>query len=152
MDDSSNRKAREINQSHKSGAIPAGDKPVIRLNDFRDLDVWKHCHEIRQKIREICKGFPNEERYRLTDQMIRASRSPTANIAEGYGRYHFQENIQFCRQARGSLYELIDHVTAALECEYLTHEEAEKMVGQAKRSSKHLSAHCRLDTPRNFVY
>jgi four helix bundle protein len=84
--------------------------------------------------------------------MIRASRSPTANIAEGYGRYHFQENIQFCRQARGSLYELIDHVTAALECEYLTHEEAEKMVGQAKRSSKHLSAHCRLDTPRNFVY
>jgi hypothetical protein len=47
---------------------------------------------------------------------------------------------------------LIDHVTAALECEYLTHEEAEKMIGQAKRSSKHLSAHCRLDTPRNFVY
>jgi four helix bundle protein len=45
-----------------------------------------------------------------------------------------QENIQFCRQARGSLYELIDHVTAALECEYLTHEEAEKMIGQIKHA------------------
>ncbi|HAR95257.1 MAG TPA: hypothetical protein DCR97_04745 [Deltaproteobacteria bacterium] len=41
--------------------------------------------------------------------MVRASRSVTANIAEGYGRYHFQENIQFCRQARGSLFELLDH-------------------------------------------
>lgn len=123
-----------MNQLYKSEEHQIGSNRDIRLNDFRDLDVWKHCREIRQKIREICKGFPNEETYRLTDQMIRASRSPTANIAEGYGRYHFQENIQFCRQARGSLYELIDHVTAALECEYLAHDEAERMVGQIKQA------------------
>jgi four helix bundle protein len=134
MVDSSNRGRREVSQLQQSGEPQLEAKPDTRFNDFRDLDVWKHCREIRQKTREICKGFPNEETYRLTDQMIRASRSPTANIAEGYGRYHFQENIQFCRQARGSLYELIDHVTAALECEYLSHEEAEKMVGQIKHA------------------
>jgi len=52
--------------------------------------------------------------------MVRASRSVTANIAEGHGRYHFQENIQFCRQARGSLYELLDHLTVALDENYIS--------------------------------
>jgi len=52
--------------------------------------------------------------------MIRASRSVTANIAEGHGRYHYQENIQFCRQARGSLYELLDHLTVASDEKYIS--------------------------------
>ena len=51
--------------------------------------------------------------------MIRASRSVTANLAEGYGRFHYKENIQFCRQARGSLFELIDHLTVALDEKYI---------------------------------
>jgi len=87
--------------------------------DFRDLDVWKKCREIRERIWNICRPFPAEEKHRLSDQMIRASRSATANIAEGYGRFHFQETIQFCRQARGSLYELIDHLLVASECKYI---------------------------------
>jgi len=60
--------------------------------------------------------------------MIRASRSATANIAEGYGRFHFQENIQFCRQSRGSLYELIDHVLVAEECEYIDNENKKTLI------------------------
>lgn len=55
------------------------------------------------------------EQYRLRDQLIRASRSVTANLAEGYGRFHYAENLQFARQARGSLYEIIDHLTVAQE-------------------------------------
>jgi len=55
--------------------------------------------------------------------MIRASRSVTANIAEGYGRFHFQESIQFCRHARGSLIELIDHFTVALDESYINESE-----------------------------
>jgi four helix bundle protein len=46
----------------------------------------------------------------------------TANIAEGHGRYHYQENIQFCRQSRGSLYELLDHLTVALDENYMAEE------------------------------
>jgi four helix bundle protein len=46
------------------------------------------------------------------DQVIRASRSVTANLAEGYGRFHFGESVQFARQG-GSLYELLDHLTVA---------------------------------------
>jgi len=54
--------------------------------------------------------------------MIRASRSVTANIAEGYGRYHYQENIQYCRQARGSLYELVDHLSVAIDEEFINND------------------------------
>jgi four helix bundle protein len=45
--------------------------------------------------------------------MIRSSRATTALIAEGYGRFHFKENIQCCRQSRGELYELLDHLIVA---------------------------------------
>jgi four helix bundle protein len=51
--------------------------------------------------------------------MIRASRSVTNNIAEGYGRFHYLENIQFCRESRGSLYELIDHLIIANDEGYI---------------------------------
>ena len=78
--------------------------------DFQDLNIWKRGREIRLRIEEIVKHLPKDEKYRLGDQMVRASRSITALIAEGYGRYHFKENIQFCRQARGSLDETKDHL------------------------------------------
>ena len=55
--------------------------------------------------------------------MVRAAHSITNNIVEGYGRYHYQENIQYCRQSRGSLYESIDHLTVRLDDEYIATEE-----------------------------
>ncbi|HHT9146547.1 MAG TPA: four helix bundle protein [Candidatus Wunengus sp. YC61] len=90
---------------------------------FETLEVWKKARELRKEISKLTKALPSDERFRLADQMIRASRSVTANIAEGHGRYHFQENIQFCRQARGSLYEVLDHLTVALDENYIYEEE-----------------------------
>ena len=86
---------------------------------FEDLDVWKMARDVRKNIATIVRSFPREESNKLVDQMIRSSRSVTANIAEGYGRFYFKENIQFCRQARGSLFELIDHLTVALDEGYI---------------------------------
>ncbi len=97
-------------------------------SDFRNLQVWQKCRDIRIIIWNLCKEFPSEERFRLSDQMIRASRSSTSNIAEGYGRFHFQENIQFCRQSPGSLFELMDHVLVAEECEYIDEERKETLI------------------------
>ena len=87
---------------------------------FKELEVWKKGRELRKEISALIKSFPPDEKYRLVDQMIRASRSVTANIAEGYGRYHYQENIQFCRQTRGSLTELQDHLTVAMDEEFIS--------------------------------
>ncbi len=51
----------------------------------------------------------------LSAQIRRAAISVTANLAEGYGRYSYQENSQFCRQSRASAYEVRDHLTTALD-------------------------------------
>lgn len=93
------------------------------IKSFKDLNVWKKGREIRKEVSELVKTFPKEEKYRLKDQLIRASRSVTANIAEGYGRFHYQENTQFCRQARGSLYEILDHLSCALDEDYINNKE-----------------------------
>ena len=60
------------------------------------------------------------------DGMRRASRSITENIAEGYGRFHFQENIQFCRISRGSLFELMDQMITASDENYVSEDEYKK--------------------------
>lgn len=75
----------------------------------------------------MVKGFPQDEKYKLTDQIIRASRSVTANIAEGFGRFHYQEYVQYCRQSRGSLYEIIDHLIVACDEGYISKEELNKL-------------------------
>ena len=89
---------------------------------FESLEVWQAGRKLRQDVSALVKSFPSIEKLRLADQMVRASRSVTANIAEGYGRYHFQENIQFCRQARGSLFELLDHFSVCNDEGYITEE------------------------------
>ena len=91
--------------------------------NFTDLEVWKKARVFRNKIFNLTTNFPKEERYSLTDQLLRASRSVTANIAEGHGRYHFQENIRFCRIARGSLFEVLDHLICAADCQLITQEQ-----------------------------
>ena len=58
----------------------------------------------------------------LKNQVLRSSRSVTANIAEGFGRFHHQENIQYCRQARGSLTETMEHVIVAFDEKYISKE------------------------------
>ena len=91
----------------------------MNINSFEDLEVWKECRKFRNQISTTTEKFPKEEKYCLTDQIKRSSRSVTANIAEGYGRFHFQENAQFCRQARGSLTETLDHLICALDLGYI---------------------------------
>jgi len=78
------------------------------VRTFEDLECWKKGTELRRKIALTIKSYPVHERYELVSQMRRASRSVTHNIAEGYGRYHYKENAQFCRTSRGSVYELLD--------------------------------------------
>ncbi len=93
------------------------------LKSFEDLNVWQEATKLRRMIMKIIKMLPSFELYELASQMRRASRSVTHNIAEGYGRYHYQENIQFCRTSRGSAYELLDQIITAMDEEYISNEE-----------------------------
>lgn len=91
----------------------------MNLTSFTELDCWKEARVLRNEISLLTRGFPKEEKYDLTSQIKRSSRSVTANIAEGYGRFHHQENIQFCRISRGSLTETLDHLIVAYDEKYI---------------------------------
>ncbi len=97
------------------------------MKTFEELDCWKKAAALRRKVSTLTKTFPVEEKFRLMDQLLRASRSVTANLAEGFGRFHYQEYIQYCRQSRGSLYEIIDHLIVACEEKYITENELNEM-------------------------
>ena len=96
---------------------------MSNISSFEDLDCWKACREVRKNVTRLVKKLPKEEQYQLTAQMKNASRSVTHNIAEGYGRFHFLDNAKFCRNARGSIYEVIDQLITALDEKFITREE-----------------------------
>ena len=96
------------------------------LKTFEDLKCWQACREVRIFIAELVNKYPKEEKYSLVDNMKRASRSTTPNIAEGFGRFHYRENMQFCRICRGSLYELIDDLITSVDEGFISREDCQK--------------------------
>lgn len=98
-----------------------------RFKTFTDLDSWSKCRLLRKKISEFARNLPSEEKHRLADQMIRASRSVTNNIAEGYGRYNFKDTARFFTVARGSLSELLDHMSIAWDEGYMNREQLSQL-------------------------
>ena len=118
---------------------------------FEDLKVWQEARKFRKKIYRLSEKFPKQELYGLTTQMCRSVSSITANIAEGYGRYHWQENIQFCRISRGSINETLDHLYTALDCGYITKEEFERYYQEGRRLEQLLNGYIRYLERRKDV-
>src|SRR5437667_6634104 len=88
----------------------------VPVRTFEDLECWKHCRALRLFVaKSVIPVLPKDERYRLSDQLLRAARSTTANIAEGYGRFHYLDNAKFCSNARGSCWEVLDHLITSLD-------------------------------------
>ncbi len=116
---------------------------------FEDLECWKACRDLRRFAAIITKQLPREENYRLKDQILRAARSSTANIAEGYGRFHYQENMQYCRNARGSVYEVLDHFITGNDEELLTAEMLKECRLKVEKSVSLLNGYIRyLETKK----
>ena len=87
----------------------------FRLDDF---ELYNRARPFRKRVYQLIKTLPAEEKYCLEKQMRRAAVSVTNNIAEGHGRWHYQENMQFCRISRGSVGELIDDFNTCLDESY----------------------------------
>jgi len=114
------------------------------LRSFTDLEVYKACRLLRIHISSLVKTyFPPDERFRLSDQILRSSRSITACIAEGFGRFSFKENIQFCRVSRGSLEETLEHLITAFDEGYIDAETLKSSKEQIDRCVQLLNGYIR---------
>jgi len=88
--------------------------------DFTTLDAWRKARLVRLFFyNKIVPVLPSEERYNLNIQIRKAGVSATANISEGYGRFHYQEGIQFYRISRGYLNELKDHLITCFDLSFI---------------------------------
>jgi four helix bundle protein len=93
---------------------------MMSVKSLETLEVWKKAKEFALRVyREVLPLLPSEEKWNLNHQLRRASSSVPANIAEGYGRFYFQEIIRFCYIARGSLEETLSHLVMCYELKYI---------------------------------
>lgn len=90
------------------------------VKPFTRLEVWKKARELRNEILQLLCHLTADEKFGLSDQMRRASRSVAACIAEGYGRFTYKDQIHFCIIARGSASELLNHLIDAFDQKYIT--------------------------------
>ncbi len=89
-----------------------------RIKRFEDLEVWQMGKQLVIKVYSLTKKFPKDEIFGLTSQIKRAALSVPANIAEGFGRFHYPDKAKFYLNARGSLYELKSHLLISKELDF----------------------------------
>ena len=95
----------------------------MEYKSFTSLEVYQECRKFRKMISATVKQFfPQSEKFLLTAQILDASRSITANLAEGHGRFYYQDSIKFCRNSRGSLEESLEHLITAFDEGYIISE------------------------------
>lgn len=85
------------------------------------LEVWTLARDFAVVLyKDVIPLLPPSEKHNLTDQLRRAATSVPANIAEGHGRFYFQDNVRFCYIARGSLTEIQSHLSLAHDLGYIS--------------------------------
>ncbi len=110
---------------------------------FEDLKVWQEARIYRRKLYSLVKKFPKSEQYALSSQLWRAAISITSNIAEGHGRFHWQENMQCCRMSRGSINETLDQLYIAKDCGYISAGDFKNLYDEGRKIEQLLNGYIR---------
>lgn len=109
-------------------------------NSFRDLEVYKLSRELAKEIFEITKKFPAEEKYSLTDQIRRSSRSVGAQIAEAWAKRRYEKHfVSKLTDADGELQETQHWVEISCDCEYITNEKMKNVLDKCSSIGKMVS-------------
>ena len=116
------------------------------MKTHKDLDVWKKSIALVTALYQLTKSFPKDEIYGLIQQLRRSAVFIPSNIAEGHGRFHFQENIQFCRQDRGSLCELQDYNTTYNDLNFINNHFLQELDSKMNKAIKILDGYIRFLT------
>jgi four helix bundle protein len=106
------------------------------------LQVWQKAMAFAVKVcRQVLPSIPSQEKSSLVDQLRRSVQSIPANIAEGYGRFYYQESIHFCYIARGSLEETFSHITLAQQLHYLNDETFQSLASEIQEIRRMLNGY-----------
>ena len=109
---------------------------------LQSLDIWKKSVDLVEKIyQQVLPTLPVEEKYGLNQQIRRAVQSIPANIAEGYGRYYYQEGVRFCYIARGSLEEVRNFILVGQRLKFINDETASNLIIQTNQLSKMINGY-----------
>lgn len=93
------------------------------IKSFKDLEVYKLSYEVAMNIFKDSRKFPKEELYSLTSQVVRSSRSISANIVEGWSKRHYENKFKVhLVDALGSTGETQNWISFAKDCGYLQQE------------------------------
>ena len=104
---------------------------MAEINDFRKLWIYRTAFDAAMEIFEQSKGWPKVERYALTDQIRRASRSVCANVAEAWRKRRYPKHfVTKLSDADAEAAEVQNWLTFAHACEYLTGEDFQRLDGQ----------------------
>lgn len=106
---------------------------------YTELDVWKQSRELVNLVYSTTKLFPKEELYGLISQMRRSAISIPSNIAEGLGRNHTKDSIQFYFISRGSLYELETQSYLAYDQKFINEKQLSELLEQITTCKKLLN-------------
>ena len=105
-----------------------------RVQDFKDLNVWKKSHRLVLAVYRITSSFPRSENFGLISQMRRSAVSIAANIAEGFRKRGKKDKINFYNISQGSLDELEYYLILAVDLKYCEKEEVVvSLVGEIGR-------------------
>jgi four helix bundle protein len=110
---------------------------------FENLIAWKKARAFKIMIARIARNFPASEEYKLRSQILKSSRSITALLAEGYGRFSYPDQLHFCIQARGSLSETINHLIDAFDENYIDEKTLEEFKVKGKEVELILNGYMR---------
>ncbi|WP_340102903.1 four helix bundle protein [Rhodohalobacter sp. 8-1] len=103
------------------------------VESFRDLEVYKLSRDLSLSIFEMTKQFPNEEKFSLTDQIRRSSRSVGAQIAEAWAKRRYQKHfISKLTDADGEQQETQHWIEVAYDCGYLDTNESNDLINEYK--------------------
>ena len=122
----------------------------MRLNSAKDLEVYKKAYQVAMRVFEVSKRFPREERYALTGQIRRSSRSVCLNLREAWAkrRYeaHFVSKLTDCD---GENSETDSSLDFAKDCGYITTLEHKELTGFCHEVGKMLGS--MINNPDSFL-
>jgi len=123
---------------------------MVYINDFNKLIVYQKAYSLAMKIFEITKTFPKEEKYSLTDQIRRSSRSVTSNIAEAWSKRKYPKHFASkLTDSLGEEYETENWLFYAKDCQYIDENTFNELINDYLDVKKILQS--MINNPKKFI-